>query len=185
MSRIITVLGGISSGKSNFAQNLAYDMGKKRAYIATAEITDDDMNLKVQKHIASRGNDWCTFENFADIDNLIINQFDHYDTALLDCVTNMINNLMYHSKIDFETCDNDIFVKFCADVKKYVQKILNSMKSSKCKFVIITNEIGLCVIPANRYTRRFVQLHGEINQIFTKISDEVYFVVSGTCMKIK
>lgn len=183
MSKIITVIGGISSGKSGFATNIALDIGKKRAYIATAEITDADMKLKIQKHIDSRKDDFCTIENFDSIDFVIKENKNVYDVIMIDCITNMLNNIMYHRNIDFETCDNIIFEDFSKEVKKYVQRIIDSM--SKTNFVIVTNEMGLGGVSANRYTRRFVQLQGEINQMFCKASDEVYFVLSGIANKIK
>lgn len=184
MSEIITVIGGTSSGKSKFAQELAYNMGKNRAYIATSQITDDDMLIKIQKHIENRADDWDTFESYKNIDD-IINQNKSYDIMMIECITNMINNLMYYSNIDFENCSNEEFESFCFSVKDYAKNIIRSMKNSKSSFVLVTNEMGLCVIAANRYTRRFVALQGELNQIFCEISDGVYFVISGIATKIK
>lgn len=184
MSRIVSVIGGASSGKSKFAQALAYDMGKKRAYIATAQITDEDMRLKVQKHIENRKDEWDTLENFDKIDE-IISKHQNYDVFMIECLTNMINNLMYHSKIDFENCSNDVFEDFCKDVKSYCENILKSMKSLNSSFVIVTNEMGLAVLPEYRYSRRFVLLQGELNQMFCEKSDDVYFVISGIPTKIK
>lgn len=183
MSKIITVSGGISSGKSKFAEKIAIFSGKKRVYIATSEITDDDMRVKIQKHIDSRNGKFDTIENFDEIDK-IIQKLD-CDVCMIDCVTNMINNIMYHSNIDFERCSNEIFDDFCDKMKSYVSNISYEMKKNDITFVIVTNEMGLSVIPMGRYTRRFIQLQGEINQIICSASDEVYFVISGIENRIK
>ena len=104
---------------------------------------------------------------------------------MIDCITNMINNIMYHSGIDFEVCNNEIFESFSYDLKKYVSSIIHAMKKKDITFVIVTNEMGLAPISASRYTRRFVQLQGEINQMLFNDSDEVYFLIGGIGNKIK
>jgi adenosylcobinamide kinase/adenosylcobinamide-phosphate guanylyltransferase len=104
---------------------------------------------------------------------------------MIDCVSGMLNNLMYNSKIDFETCLDEVYENFANDVKTYVRRILSSMQKKNIKFVIVTNELGLSTVSISKYVRRYVSLHGEINQMFCGISDEVYFLLSGIATKIK
>lgn len=183
MSKIITVIGGISSGKSQFAEQTALSLGKNRTYIATSEITDDEMRLKIQKHIDRRSDDFVTIEDFSKIDLVI--QDLKTEVCMIDCITNMLNNLMYHSGIDFENCSNDEFEEFANATLNYVQKIISAMRQKEMSFVIVTNELGLSTIDVSRYTRRFVSLHGIINQKICTNSDEVYNVIAGIVNKIK
>ena len=104
---------------------------------------------------------------------------------MIDCVSGMLNNLMYNSKIDFETCLDEVYENFANDVMTYVRRILSSMQKKNIKFVIVTNELGLSTVSISKYVRRYVSLHGEINQMFCGISDEVYFLLSGIATKIK
>lgn len=180
---VITVIGGISSGKSKYAEEKAISLGEKRLYIATSEVTDDDMLWKIQKHIKRRENKFVTAENYDKIDELIVKS--DADVIMIDCVTNMINNVMYHSKIDFDVCNNDVFDEFVCELKAYVDRIIKAMNKSTSNIVIVSSELGLSVIAMNIYTRRFVMLQGEINQMLASNSDEVYFVMSGIASKIK
>ena len=180
---IITVLGGISSGKSSFAEQRSLLLGEKRTYIATNTITDEEMRLKVKKHVQRRSDRFTTVENFDTIDKVISSLST--DICMIDCVSGMLSNLMYNSKIDFETCSDKIYDDFAKGVISYVQKILSSMQKKNISFVIVTNELGLSTINVSRYVRRYVSLHGEINQMFCGISDEVYFMLSGIATKIK
>ena len=180
---IITVLGGISSGKSSFAEQKSLLLGDKRTYIATNTVTDEEMRAKVNKHVLRRADRFTTIENFDSID-LVIQSLSTI-VCMIDCVGGMLNNLMYNSKIDFETCSDEVYENFANDVKTYVRRILSSMQKKNIKFVIVTNELGLSTVSISKYVRRYVSLHGEINQMFCGISDEVYFLLSGIATKIK
>lgn len=180
---ITTVLGGISSGKSSFAEQRSLLLGEKRTYIATNTITDEEMRLKVKKHVQRRADRFTTVENFDTIDKVISSLTTN--VCMIDCISGMLSNLMYHSKIDFETCSDRIYEDFAKGVISYVKKILSSMQKKNISFVVVTNELGLSTIDVSRYVRRYVSLHGEINQMFCGISDEVYFLMSGIATKIK
>ena len=111
---IITVLGGISSGKSSFAEQKSLLVGDKRTYIATNTVTDEEMRDKVKKHVLRRADRFTTIENFDSID-LIIPSLST-NVCMIDCVSGMLNNLMYNSKIDFETCLDEVYENFANDL---------------------------------------------------------------------
>ena len=180
---IITVLGGISSGKSSFAEQRSLLLGEKRTYIATNTITDEEMRLKVKKHVQRRADRFTTVENFDSIDKVISSLSTN--VCMIDCVSGMLSNLMYNSKIDFETCPDKIYEDFANYVISYVKEILSSMQKKNISFVIVTNELGLSTVNMSKYVRRYVSLHGEINQMFCGVSDEVYFMLAGIATKIK
>lgn len=180
---IITVLGGISSGKSSFAEQRSLLLGEKRTYIATNTITDEEMRLKVKKHVQRRADRFTTVENFDSIDKVISSLSTN--VCMIDCVSGILSNLMYNSKIDFETCPDKIYEDFANYVTSYVKEILSSMQKKNISFVIVTNELGLSTVNMSKYVRRYVSLHGEINQMFCGVSDEVYFMLAGIATKIK
>jgi adenosylcobinamide kinase/adenosylcobinamide-phosphate guanylyltransferase len=191
---IIFITGGARSGKSSFGLKLAEDRLKalglkeknnsleetsifslqpKKAYIATAQAFDEEMKDRIEKHRQQRGNDWHTVEEPFDIVGAL-NKLKEYPVILLDCLTLWISNLMLNN----------------IDIQREIEQFLNTINSSAFSFqpsalIIISNEVGMGIVPENELARRFRDIAGMFNQKVAENSDEVYFVVSGMPIKIK
>jgi len=185
-SKIILVTGGARSGKSSFAEKLVADLGKKIAYIATAIPFDEGMKDRIKKHRSSRPANWTTYEIYKDIYKYIDEISEKHDAILLDCVTILVTNLMFeNNEINWETVNRGKIDEIERDIKLQVDFLLNGIRNTSLKCVLVTNEVGMGIVPENRLSRVFRDIAGRINQFAAAKSDEVYFTVSGIPMKIK
>ena len=182
---IIFITGGAKSGKSKFAESLAFKR-EKRVYLATSVIWDNEMKNRVAKHRLQRGEDWVTIEAYKDIDKALEGTIEDVDVILLDCLTNMISNIMFEEYDgDWENIPDDIPEKIEKAVLEEVNKILDFNKIYMGDIIIVSNEVGLGLVPENPLGRYFRDIAGSMNQIIAAESDAVYMVVSGIPVKIK
>ncbi len=185
MSLIILVTGGARSGKSSHAEGLCRAQNNSTAYIATSIPFDDDMKDRVKKHRAMRPSEWTTYEVYEDIYKEIPEIAKGHQTVILDCVTLLVNNIMFKENTDFETCDYAAIDRVEARIKEQVSLLMEAIRKTDLYFVMVTNEIGMSVIGATRLSRVYTDIIGRINQQIAKMSDEVYLVVSGIPVKIR
>ena len=192
MSKMIMVTGGARSGKSSYAEAIAKSIGKNIIYIATAKRTDDEMILRIKKHIEQRPANWLTIEAYRGFDTILPKYTNGFDAALLDCITIMTTNLMLDCPEVYDcnlTQWDDLTMEQVQEVEnnihKEVQALINFAKSSELPFVFVTNEVGLGLVPEYKMGRDFRDIAGRVNQTLARACDEVYFCVSGIPMKIK
>ena len=185
MSKIILVTGGARSGKSSFAESLCKDRNNSTAYIATSVAFDDEMKERVRKHQESRPQEWETYEIYKDIYKIIKEISEKHDTAILDCITLLVNNLMFVDGIDIDTATEQEINELEDYIKDQVTKLIEEVKKTDLYFVMVTNEIGLGVVPGYKLGRVYCDFVGRVNQMLGKLSDEVYFTVCGIPTKIK
>ncbi len=170
MGKLIFITGGARSGKSAFAQKLAARLGKKVTYIATAQAKDKEMELKIKFHRKNRPSHWKTIEEEKDITEVLSRGAKKSEVILLDCLTLLISNLLLSSR---------------KDVLKEVRQLVGRIKEIKATTLIVSNEVGMGIVPDNRLARRFRDIAGEANQIVAQVADEVYLVVSGIPIKVR
>ena len=175
MSNIILVTGGARSGKSSFAESLCKNQNNRIAYIATSIAFDDEMKNRVKKHQESRPKEWKTYEIYKDIYSII----DEIGETL------MVNNLMFTYGIDVDKATSKELDELENYIRDQIEKLLDAVKKTNLYFVIVSNEIGMGIVPANKLSRIYSDFVGRANQLIGKYSDEVYFVVSGIPMKVK
>jgi adenosylcobinamide kinase/adenosylcobinamide-phosphate guanylyltransferase len=169
MRRITLVLGGARSGKSRYAEGLALRCKGQPTYIATAEITDDEMRERIARHRAERGTKWRTIEAPIDLIAALRQADAATSFTLVECLTVWINNLLYHDK----------------DVAAEVERLCASLAGAKGHIVIVSNETGLGIVPDNALARRFRDEAGRANQAIAQVADEVVFIVAGLPMRLK
>ncbi len=169
MAKITFVLGGARSGKSAFAVELAKNC-KKVAYIATAQALDDEMAERIRVHKALRPKNWQVIESPLNADRVVKGLDGKTDFILFDCVTLYITNLITQS-------DTKILSE--------IENLCNASRKTAADIVIVSNEVGLGVVPDNELSRRFRDLAGKANQIIAKEADEVYFLTAGIAQRIK
>lgn len=180
---MILVTGGCRSGKSEYAEKLAASMGEKRLYLATGKVFDEETQRRVEKHRKRRGPLWITHEGY---DGLELLAYEGYDGILLDSVTSMVTNLLFDiigpeaedfSGVDYEEAQKTILKIFEAFIKRARDEAL--------PLVLVTDEIGLGVVPGTPLGRGFRDILGRVNQYLASESEQVYFVISGIPVQIK
>mgnify|MGYP000975704116 CR=1 FL=1 len=191
---LIYVTGGAKSGKSRFAEDLLLGMNngnQKNIYLATSIVFDEEMKSKVALHKERRQDKWITaesYKNFSETLKDIFSDETKYN-MLVDCLTNMITNIIFEEKdVDWDNFDKKSYVKIVEKLNKNVENTVNELLNITSQFentVIVSNELGLGLVPSYPLGRYFREIAGKMNQAVAKRADEVYFVVSGIPMKIK
>lgn len=172
MAKTIFILGGARSGKSSYALELAKKDDHKVAFVATATIFDGEMKKRIELHKKNRPSSWKTFEETKDLAPLLRKIDSKTKLVIIDCLTLFISNLLL-AKYKDET------------IEKRVSEMMIVLKSAKFDSIIVSNEVGLGIVPNHPLGRRFRDLAGKINQTVAKESNQVYFMVSGIPVKIK
>lgn len=186
MAEIIVITGGVRSGKSSLAEEKAKELGKKVAYIATAIAFDEGMKDRISKHKASRPSTWATIEMYKGFSELEKNQdFIDSDLILLDCMTLMVSNILLDSDIDFDKCSIDEIERIEKDIFSEVIELFQIIAKFKKKLIIVTNEVGMGLVPSYRLGNIFRDIAGRVNQYLAKQANEVYLTVSGIPLQIK
>ena len=179
MGKIILVTGGVRSGKSQFAEKLALKLGKNRAaYIATAQIFDEEMSHRVKIHKERRGKNWLTFESPCDADKSILLAAENFDVILFDCVTMYLSNFLCSANLDDEE-------KIFADFKKLIENLIGAAKNSDATVIFVSNEVGAGVVPENKLARKFRDLAGSANQMLAAEAEKVFLTIAGVAVDIK
>ncbi|KLN65777.1 MULTISPECIES: bifunctional adenosylcobinamide kinase/adenosylcobinamide-phosphate guanylyltransferase [Vibrio] len=170
------ILGGARSGKSSFAEAQTENicLGNSKHYVATAIAFDNEMKQRVAHHQASRGDSWIEHECPIDLVGLI-SQFTATDVVLIDCLTLWLNNVIYN---DGATLNDHA-------IKQQVEKLVLALEHSKADILMVSNEVGLGVIPLGEVSRLFVDHAGWMNQAIARVADKVTFVAAGLPMTLK
>lgn len=172
MGKITFILGGARSGKSYFAVNLAKKKGRKVAFIATSLAKDLEMKKRIELHRKIRPAHWRTFEEPKGISLLLKEIGSKFEVMIIDCLILLVSNLLLEGHNINEIEDE-------------INKILICLKKIKAKSIIVSNEVGLGIVPQNKLARDFRDIAGRINQIVAEKSSEVFFLVSGIPWRIK
>ena len=193
---LIFVTGGAKSGKSKFAEEILLKLNngnQKNIYLATSLVFDEEMKEKVQLHKKRRKNDWFTVETYKNFKNKLYNFFENNDkiknNLLVDCLTNMITNIIFENQnIDWNNFERKLYIQTLKKLNKNVENSVDELLNITNQFentVIVSNELGMGLVPSYPLGRYFREIAGKMNQIVAEKADEVYFVVSGIPMKIK
>lgn len=174
--KVILLLGGARSGKSSYAQKLAITMGGNVIFIATGEPLDNEMKNRIDKHKKSRPKKWKTIEAPKNIGQIIKENAENIGTILIDCVTLLVSNLLC-SEPDYPNAKKRIINE--------VNELINAMKVTKSNVILVSNEVGLGLVPDNKMGRHYRDLLGKVNQILADNADEIYFMIAGIPLKIK
>ncbi len=197
MGKITLVTGGARSGKSNFAEELVKE-SQDVCYVATnvMQISDIEMEQRVRLHQQQRPKKWVTEERFLQVD-LFLREKPFFSAYLLDCVTLLTTNYLYNQ---FEKQWGHDYQKIDQQIEKMTElqkrntemeiiaewtRIVSACKAGSGHVVLVTNEVGLGIVPETKISRWFRDLLGRVNQYLGKEADDVYFVVCGIPTKIK
>jgi adenosylcobinamide kinase/adenosylcobinamide-phosphate guanylyltransferase len=164
--------GGGRSGKSRLA--LAASEGALRpAFVATAEAFDEEMRERIRRHQEERSDRFLTVEEPLDLAGVLRGLPAEVDLVLVDCLTVWLGNLMYHREVtDAHGC-------------REIDELLAVLRDPPCHIVLVSNEVGMGIIPADAESRLFRDVAGRVNQRVAEVADTVVLAVSGLPLVVK
>ena len=186
MGKIHLIVGGARSGKSTYAEKCAIESNQTVTYIATALVTDENMERRIEKHKESRPSSWPTIEqykHFGDLDQKAA--FQASKVFLLDCLTIMMSNLMFDQDVDYDQISPEALEQVEIRIWNEVETLLRVMQSNDKELIIVSNEVGMGLVPSYLLGNYFRDISGRINQKVANIADEVTFVIVGQPLKLK
>lgn len=180
---MILVTGGARSGKSRHAEALIAD-SPQVLYIATSQIFDEEMAARIQHHRDGRPPHWRTAECWRHLDALITPDNAPEEAILLECITTMVTNLLFAMGGDTDP-DNWDYAAMEQAIEDEIRALIDACQRCPAQVVLVTNEVGMGIVPENRLARHFRDIAGRVNQRLVAAADEVWLVVSGIGVKIK
>ena len=178
-SNITLILGGARSGKSSYAQRLAEETGRPVTFLATAQALDEEMSTRIQKHRAERPAGWDTLELPCDLATHVP-QIES-QVVLLDCITLLISNLLMQYVKDDLVAE----APFMLAVQKEIDELIAAIRQREQEWLIISNEVGLGLVPPYQMGRVYRDALGWANQRLAREADHVLFLVAGIPMVVK
>jgi adenosylcobinamide kinase / adenosylcobinamide-phosphate guanylyltransferase len=166
---ITLVLGGARSGKSRFAEQMTVTHPRGCVYLATAEIGDGEMAVRIRAHQARRAALWKTIEAPLEIGDAIVAATEQGAAVLVDCLTLWLSNVMAAGR----------------DVEQETEKLIRALGQAGGPAVFVSNEVGMGIVPDNALARRFRDHAGILNQRIAGVANTVFFVAAGLPLQLK
>lgn len=163
------ILGGARSGKSRIAERLVEQSGLDKVYLATGQAWDHEMATRIQTHRRRRGPDWTTIEEPLAICERLGIEASRRRAIVLDCLTLWLSNLLHHER----------------NIECEIQKLTATLREIDGTVVLVSNEVGLGIVPDNALAREFRDHHGVLNQRVAEAADHVAFVAAGQALTLK
>lgn len=179
MGKIVLVTGGSRSGKSTFAEKYAAKYGKRVAYVATAQVYDEEMQYRVDLHQERRPSSWKTYECPYEAETAICDASKEHDMILFDCITLYITNALLQDYRQQELAHHYEVVMTA------IKRLIESAEESDGTVIFVTNEVGAGIVPGDALSREYRDLAGLANQLVATAADEVYLVTCGLATEIK
>jgi adenosylcobinamide kinase/adenosylcobinamide-phosphate guanylyltransferase len=177
-AQLILILGGARSGKSTYAESLAATIAANVLYIATAEAGDTEMAERIAAHRAARPAMWQTLEAPRDVGRALKTIHTHPELLLLDCLTLLVTNILLSmeekSQAEIETA-----------IQAEIDTLLATRNQLNIPLIIVSNEVGLGLVPEYPLGRIFRDVLGRANQHLAAQADQVIFMVAGLPMVVK
>jgi len=169
---MIFITGGCRSGKSRYALSYSNQHFSKKLFLATCEALDEEMAQRVENHKKMRGPEWLTVEEPIKVADRIKEYGNEVEVILFDCITLWLSNLLMKLKSD-------------SIITGEVDQLLGAIKQSRSSFIIVSNEVGMGIVPADPLGRRFRDLSGMANQRIAEVAETVILMVSGIPVFLK
>ncbi len=169
MHGVTLVLGGARSGKTAFAEGLVLDTGGPATYLATAEARDGEMADRIARHRHDRGDRWSTVEEPLDLVDALLPVVSREGAVLVDCLTLWVSNLMAADR----------------DVDTECRRLADAAAALDGRVVMVSNEVGLGIVPDNQMARAFRDHAGRLHQMIAAAATDVYFLAAGLPLAMK
>jgi adenosylcobinamide kinase / adenosylcobinamide-phosphate guanylyltransferase len=176
--RLTLILGGARSGKSQYAQQMAEASGLPVCFVATATAGDQEMAARIAMHRTNRPASWRTLEASLQVGQSI-RQANPSGLVLLDCLTLLASNVLGQFEEPVEPGEYD------AAIQAEIDALLEAFHQSDAQWLVISNEVGLGIVPASAAGRLYRDALGKANQRVAQAADVVVFMAAGIPMKIK
>lgn len=170
-TKIVLIGGGARSGKSTFALSLARRLGTRRAFVATAQALDEEMQERIAEHVRTRGPDFQTVEEPLALTEALVDLRD-IDVVVIDCLTLWLSNLLLRDESETR-------------ILEQVQDLIGVLERRAFHAVIVTNEVGMGVVPETSLGRAFRDVAGRTHQRLAGVADEIYLAILGLILRIR
>ena len=168
---VVLIGGGVRSGKSRFALQRARQLGARRTFVATATRSDPEMQARIEAHIKERGGELETIEAPLAL-CAALQEISVADVVVIDCLTLWLANSLLA-----EQTEEAILAQLAT--------LVASLRRARFHSVVVTNEVGMGVVPDSALGRAFRDLCGRAHQQLATVADEIYFAVLGTMLRLR
>ena len=179
---LILILGGARSGKSTFAERLASRTGEQVIYIATAQALDEEMAQRISAHQQKRPQSWQTLEIPLNVGQRLLDNPPQADVIVLDCLTLLVSNALLTAAPDVDQPDERAAQ---AQVTAEIEALEAAMQSIPAAWIVVSNEVGMGLVPPYPLGRIYRDLLGWANQRLAHRADRVIFMLAGLPMRLK
>ena len=169
MGELVLLVGGARSGKSRLALERAQALPGELIYVATGEALDAEMSERIAHHRAERGTRWRTVEAPLDLSEAIARESSNDNVLVVDCLTLWLSNLILGER----------------DVVAATASLLDALARRRGVVLLVSNEVGMGIVPENALARRFRDEAGRLNQAVARAADEVLLVCAGLALRMK
>ena len=179
MKKLTLILGGARSGKSGYAEQIGRESGKPVLFIATATAFDDEMRSRIQHHRAARPNEWQTLEAPMNVGAALLTEKFKADVVIVDCITLLVSNIL------LALPEDSPFEIVMQKVKDEIESLLAAQEKIGGEWLIVSNEVGLGLVPLYPLGRIYRDALGRANQMLARAAQRVIFMVAGIPTVIK
>lgn len=181
--KIALILGGARSGKSAFAERLAERWGEPVLFVATASAIDAEMMQRIAAHRSARPDSWRSVEAPLNVGSAIREQGAGSRAAIVDCLTLLVANCLVGPEHDhLDDIDADVAAQ---RVQEEIEDLLEAARRMALHLVVVSNEVGMGVVPPYETGRVFRDLLGRANQRIAEVAEAVYLMVAGIPIDVK
>lgn len=170
--RVALIGGGVRSGKSAFALSLARSLGERRAFIATAEPFDDEMRARIDAHVRERGDAFATLEEPIALPERVAALSGAVDVVVIDCLTLWLSNLLLRDEPE-------------GRIQERIEALAAAVEAASPHVVLVSNEVGMGVVPESRLGRVFRDVAGRAHQRLSRSAGELYVAVMGAILRLR
>ncbi len=181
MGRLTLILGGARSGKSQMAQDTALSTGEAVLFVATGEALDREMLQRIEEHRGSRPSGWRTLEAPCDVGRQIMGLAGDARVIIVDCLTLLVSNVIGRCGPP-EEVDAGVASRAVAEE---IGRLVSCIEEVPAAFIVVSNEVGLGLVPDNRLGRIYRDCLGRANRELAQRAETVYLMVAGIPMVLK
>lgn len=185
MKQLVLILGGVRSGKSSFAEKLAAQLGERVLFVATAQPLDVEMRKRIEKHRLKRSGSWRTLEAPLQVGAALKAHLGDADVVLLDCLTVLVSNLMMGTSLHESQPDGVSPEDLGRRVNEELEGLLSALEVTETSLVVVSNEVGMGLVPPYLSGRIYRDILGQANQILAQRADQVYWLFAGIPVELK